>query len=81
MATGRGLSGLVDGSGGDRGAGLGADLKMVAHSDLKVLDPVWTSAFITRNHGYMIYDTLFARMQTCASSRRWSTNTRPRPTS
>ena len=36
-------------------------LKMVAHSDLKVLDPVWTSAFITRNHGYMVYDTLFAQ--------------------
>ena len=36
-------------------------LKMVAHSDLKVLDPIWTTAFITRNHGYMIYDTLFAQ--------------------
>src|SRR5215475_14503665 len=36
-------------------------LKMVAHSDLKVLDPVWTTAFITRNHGYLIYDTLFAK--------------------
>ena len=35
-------------------------LKMVAHSDLKVLDPIWTTAFITRNHGYMIYDVLFA---------------------
>ena len=36
-------------------------LKMVAHSDLKVLDPIWTTAFITRNHGYMVYDVLFAR--------------------
>jgi len=36
-------------------------LKMVAHSDLKVLDPIWTTAFITRNHGYLIYDTLFAK--------------------
>jgi len=36
-------------------------LKMVAHSDLKVLDPIWTTAFITRNHGYMIYDVLFAQ--------------------
>jgi peptide/nickel transport system substrate-binding protein len=36
-------------------------LKMVAHADLKVLDPVWTTAFITRNHGYMIYDVLFAQ--------------------
>ena len=35
-------------------------LKLVAHSDLKVLDPIWTTAFITRNHGYMVYDTLFA---------------------
>jgi peptide/nickel transport system substrate-binding protein len=36
-------------------------LRLVPHSDLKVLDPIWTSAFITRNHGYMIYDVLFAR--------------------
>jgi peptide/nickel transport system substrate-binding protein len=36
-------------------------LKLVAHSDLKVLDPIWTTAFITRNHGYMIYDVLFAK--------------------
>src|SRR5882672_3368826 len=36
-------------------------LRMVAHSDLKVLDPIWTTAFITRNHGYLIYDTLFAK--------------------
>ena len=36
-------------------------LRMVAHSDLKVLDPIWTTAFITRNHGYMVYDVLFAQ--------------------
>ncbi len=35
-------------------------LRVVMHSDLKILDPIWTSAYITRNHGYMIYDTLFA---------------------
>ncbi len=35
-------------------------LRVVAHSDLKILDPIWTTAFIVRNHGYMIYDTLFA---------------------
>jgi len=34
-------------------------LKVVPHSGLKVLDPIWTTAYITRNHGYMIYDTLF----------------------
>ena len=35
-------------------------LRAVMHSDLKILDPVWTTAYIVRNHGYMIYDTLFA---------------------
>ena len=35
-------------------------LRTVNHSDLKILDPVWTSAYIVRNHAYMIYDTLFA---------------------
>jgi peptide/nickel transport system substrate-binding protein len=24
-----------------------------------VLDPIWTTAYVTRNHGYMIFDTLF----------------------
>ena len=37
-----------------------ATLKAVMHSDLKIVDPIWTTAYITRNHGYMIYDTLFA---------------------
>jgi peptide/nickel transport system substrate-binding protein len=36
-------------------------LRVVMHSDLKILDPVWTTAYIVRNHGYMIYDTLFAQ--------------------
>ena len=35
-------------------------LRVVMHSDLKVVDPIFTTAYITRNHGYMIYDTLFA---------------------
>lgn len=34
-------------------------LKMVPHAVLRLLDPVGTSAYITRNHGYLIYDTLF----------------------
>ncbi|HEY7648899.1 MAG TPA: ABC transporter substrate-binding protein [Methylomirabilota bacterium] len=38
----------------------GGTLRFVPHADLKVLDPIWTTAYITRNHGYMIYDTLFA---------------------
>jgi len=35
-------------------------LKAVMHSDLKILDPIWTTAYIVRNHGYMVWDTLFA---------------------
>ena len=35
-------------------------LKVVMHSDLKILDPIWTTAYIVRNHGYLIYDQLFA---------------------
>src|SRR5260370_9704724 len=27
-------------------------LRFIAQSDLRVLDPVWTTAYITRNHGY-----------------------------
>jgi peptide/nickel transport system substrate-binding protein len=38
----------------------GGTLRFVPHADLKVLDPIWTTAYITRNHGYMIFDTLFA---------------------
>ena len=35
-------------------------LRVVMHSDIKVLDPVWSGAYIVRNHGYLVYDTLFA---------------------
>jgi len=35
-------------------------LRLVPQADLKILDPVFTTANITSNHGYMIYDVLFA---------------------
>ncbi|HSE79103.1 MAG TPA: ABC transporter substrate-binding protein [Alphaproteobacteria bacterium] len=35
-------------------------LKFIPQADLRIVDPVWTTAYITRNHGYMVYDTLFA---------------------
>jgi len=35
-------------------------LRIAPHSDLKVVDPIWTTALISVNHGYMIYDTLYA---------------------
>ena len=38
----------------------GGTLKFIPHADLKIIDPIWTTAYISRNHGYMIYDVLFA---------------------
>ncbi|TAJ97749.1 MAG: ABC transporter substrate-binding protein [Reyranella sp.] len=35
-------------------------LRVVMQSDVKIIDPVWSSGYITRNYAYMIYDTLFA---------------------
>jgi len=35
-------------------------LKLIPQADLRILDPIATTAYITRNHGYMVYDTLFA---------------------
>jgi peptide/nickel transport system substrate-binding protein len=35
-------------------------LKVALHSDLKIIDPVWTTALISTHHGNMVYDTLFA---------------------
>ncbi len=37
----------------------GKTLRVVPQSNITILDPIWTTAFVTRNHGYMIYDTLF----------------------
>jgi peptide/nickel transport system substrate-binding protein len=34
-------------------------LRFVAEADLKIFDPVWTTAYITRNHSYLVYDSLF----------------------
>ena len=35
-------------------------LRFIPQTDLRVLDPIWTTAYVTRNHGYMLFDTLFA---------------------
>src|SRR5689334_4668015 len=35
-------------------------LTAVMHSDLRIIDPLFTTAYITRDHGYMIFDTLVA---------------------
>ena len=30
------------------------------NSDLKILDPIWTTAYVQRGFGYLVWDTLFA---------------------
>jgi len=35
-------------------------LRVVVHANLQILDPVWTTSFISGRHAYLIYDTLYA---------------------
>jgi peptide/nickel transport system substrate-binding protein len=37
----------------------GPVLRFVPQSDVGVLDPSFTTAYVTRNHAYLVYDTLF----------------------
>ena len=34
-------------------------LRFVAQADLTILDPVWTPGIVSRNHGLMVFDTLY----------------------
>lgn len=36
-------------------------LKFIPQSDLAVVDPIWTTAYVTRNHAYMVFDTLYGQ--------------------
>src|SRR3979490_2418719 len=38
----------------------GKTITAVMHSDLRIIDPGFTTAYITRDHGYMVYDPLLA---------------------
>ena len=55
MAAGAPLAAAVR-----RHAAQGKVLRFVQNGNLTILDPIWTTAYVTRDHGYMIYDTLFA---------------------
>ena len=35
-------------------------LRFVQNGNMAILDPIWTTAYVTRTHGYFIYDTLFS---------------------
>jgi peptide/nickel transport system substrate-binding protein len=63
----------------------GGTLRFVPHAELRVLDPLATTAQVTRNHALMVYDTLFGsdanlavkpqmveKFAHDASARRWS---------
>lgn len=39
-------------------------LRIVPHAHLYSIDPVFTMEYITRSHGYLVYDTLFALDET-----------------
>jgi peptide/nickel transport system substrate-binding protein len=41
-------------------AGAETVLKVSLHSDLKIVDPIWTTALISAHYGNMVYDTLFS---------------------
>jgi peptide/nickel transport system substrate-binding protein len=34
-------------------------LTFIPQSDLTVIDPIWSTTYLARNHGYMVFDTLF----------------------
>ena len=39
-------------------------LRFIPDADLALLDPTWVTAYQTRDHGFMVYDTLFGQDQT-----------------
>ena len=41
-------------------------LKFIPEGDLSMLDPVWTTATNARNHGYLVFDTLWGQDATYA---------------
>ena len=65
------------------GAGLGAPalaqtaaartLRFVPHANLASIDPFWTTAWIVRNHAYLVYDQLYGMDERLRHPRRrWS---------
>jgi len=65
-------------------------LKFVPQSDLASLDPIWTTADVTRNHGFLVFDALYgvddnyqphpqmaAGHTTSADGKQWDITLRP----
>jgi peptide/nickel transport system substrate-binding protein len=51
---------LVAATAGGAQAQTPSALKVVPYADLRNIDPIWTTASVTNNHAYLIYDVLFA---------------------
>ena len=34
-------------------------LRFIPQADLSTIDPHWNTAYVTRNHGFMVFDTLY----------------------
>ncbi len=42
----------------------GADartVRFIPEADVTIVDPIWTTATVTRNHGYLVFDTLYGQ--------------------
>ena len=63
FAIGAGAVALAAPSLSSRAGAAAADaktLRFITAVDLRMLDPVGGGSYVTRNHGYMVFDTLFA---------------------
>jgi peptide/nickel transport system substrate-binding protein len=50
-------------------------LKFIPQADVAVVDPIWTTAYVTRNHAFTVWDTLYGQTGQRMASRprcRWS---------
>ncbi len=36
-------------------------LRFIPNADLAVLDPVWSTVYVARTHGYLVFDTLYGQ--------------------
>ena len=41
--------------------GQGSVLRFVPQADVAVLDPIWTTSYQTRDHAFLVFDTLFGQ--------------------
>ncbi|XUJ34394.1 hypothetical protein ACQ5SK_46460 [Bradyrhizobium japonicum] len=56
------------------------NLVAVLEAEIVTLDPHFSTAYISRTFGYMVFDTLFAKTPRATSSRRWCRTGKSLPT-